>query len=160
MLNASKDKFNTTMRQIYVIDTNAVIYYFDQVFGGRSRLSAKATKIIRSVLCGKEELIRISIPSIVFVEIWRKWLRSEEFARRFYYEVYCACVESPNVEIRTIDRETIENLQLIRGSLSSHEIHDKLILASAMTLACPLISLDDKLAAFVQETGVIPEVIR
>lgn len=147
------------MTKIYVIDTNALIYYYGCLFDQEPRLSKKAMSIISIALDSKANQVRLSIPSIVFVEIFRKWLRKPEFARRFYYDVFVRCRESPNIEIRPIEREILENLALIRGSLSNHEIHDKIILASAMTLNCPLITLDGAIANFVDETGVIPTTI-
>ena len=147
------------MREIYVIDTNALIFYFAPLFNQNSKLTQRATGIISAALSSKEDTIKLSIPAIVFVEIYRKWLKTEEFARRFYYEVFCLCKESPNIEIRPIEMETLQQLTRIRGSLEHHEINDKLILASAMVLECPLITLDGEITTFVKETGVIPQIV-
>ena len=147
------------MREIYVIDTNALIFYFGFLFKQESKLSNKANDIITTALSMKENTTKLSIPAIVFVEIYRKWLKTEEFARRFYYEVFRRCQESPNIEIRPIEIEVLYQLTRIRGSLEKHEINDKLILASAMVLECPLITLDGDITTFVKETGVIPRIV-
>ena len=147
------------MREIFVIDTSALIDYHDSLFTQNCRLSVGAQRLIATALITSDTGVALSIPSIVFIEIYRKWLKNEEFARSFYYEVYRRCADSPNVEIRSIEQEVLENLVLIRGSLARHEIHDKLILASAMVLKCPLITLDPKIADYVRETGVIPNTI-
>ncbi len=93
------------------------------------------------------------------MEIYEKWFISEEFARKFYYEVYIPIIGSPNIEIKPLEQEVIENLMRIRGSLSNHEINDKLILASAMMLNCPLITTDQDIITFVKENNVIPSIV-
>jgi predicted nucleic acid-binding protein len=147
------------MRKIYVIDTNALIFYFDSLFNQENRLSRKANNIISNAFSHRENSIKLSIPAIVFVEIYRKWLDTREFAQRFYYEVFLRCQESPNIEVRPLEAEVLFQLKKIRGSLQNHEINDKLILASAMVLECPLITFDGEITTFVNETRVIPQII-
>lgn len=102
----------------------------------------------------------LSIPSIVFIEIYRKWFTSEEFSREFFYEVFIKLKSSPNIEIRAIDREILENLLLVTGQLSNHDLHDKIVVASAISLKCPVISFDEKVIQFVNnECQLIPKVI-
>jgi len=103
--------------------------------------------------------IKLSIPSIVLVEIFEKWLKNEEFRAKFYYEVFYLIKQSPNIEIKPIEREVLENLLKINGSLIKHDIHDKLILASAMMLNCPLITFDSYLIEYVNTNQVIPKIL-
>ncbi|MDY6904040.1 MAG: hypothetical protein SWH61_05075 [Thermodesulfobacteriota bacterium] len=100
--------------------------------------------------------IRLSIPSVVFIEIHEKWLTTEEFLRKFYYEVYSKLIQSDNIEIKPIDREVLENLINLDGVLSDHDLHDKIILASAMTLDSPLITTDIDIINCVSEFNIIP----
>lgn len=92
----------------------------------------------------------MSVPSIVFIEIYEKWLRSEEFSRKFFYEVFTPLKQSPNVEIRAIDQEVLENLLAVDGCLAKHSLHDKIVVASAITLECPIITFDERIIEFVE----------
>jgi PIN domain nuclease of toxin-antitoxin system len=96
----------------------------------------------------------------VFIEIYEKWLRGEEFCRRFFYEVFVPLRESPNVEIRAIDKEALEKVMLIGGSLARHDLHDRLVLACAMTVEAELLTTDDSVAEYVRSTGILPGVLR
>ena len=152
------------MRELYVIDTCALISFFDGVFvhasgyDGSPRLSNRATGIITEAVNSGGTQIRLSIPSVVFIEIYEKWLHAEEFCRMFYYEVFEPLRKSGNVEIRPTDREVLENLMCIGGQLADHDLHDRLILASAMALRAPLITTDEVVTAYVKERGIVPGV--
>lgn len=147
------------MIRLFVSDTNGIICYFHEVFEVDQKLSKKAISIFDRAIVPYDADTKLSIPSIVFVEVFEKWFKTEEFARKFFYEVYTPIIESPNVEIKCIEQEDLENLIKIRGTLSNHEINDKLILASAMMLNCPLITTDQSIIAFVNENNVIPAII-
>lgn len=152
------------MRKLYVIDTNAVISFFDSVFQHSSKynslqpLSKRAMVNIEEALFSKETHIRLSIPTVVFIEIYEKWLISEEFCQRFFYEAFTPITQSQNIEIRPIDREVLENLLQISGTLKDHDLHDRLILASAMSLDAPLITTDRKIIRYVRDNRVVPSV--
>jgi PIN domain nuclease of toxin-antitoxin system len=144
----------------YVSDTNALIWFFGHVFEQPSKLSTRATRIFEHSLSNDENETKLIIPSVVFIEIYEKWLMDEEFSRKFYYEVFCRIKESPNIEIKPIEREVIEVLQSIGGVLLDHDIHDKIILASAMMLYCPLITHDRDITEYVNNNNnVIPSLI-
>jgi predicted nucleic acid-binding protein len=144
------------MSMLFVIDTSSFIDYFDEVFGKPSLLSQRARKIISWALDTTDGEIKLAIPSIVLVEIFEKWLRNEEFLSKFYYEVYCPIGASPNIEIKPIEREVLEQLLKIDGKLLSHDIHDKIILSSAMMLNCPLITKDQDIIEYVSQHHIIP----
>ena len=147
------------MIERYVTDTNSIISYFGDVFDRPNTLSIKAINIIEQALNNPGGTVRLSIPSIVFVEIYEKWFLDVEFAREFFYEVYTTIDNSINIEIKQIDREVIENLQRIGGNLLHHDIHDKLIVASAMMLNCPIITTDSAIIEYVVGNHAIPSVI-
>jgi len=149
----------------YVIDTNGLISFFAGVFedilgsDDSTLISKKARNAIQEAVFFSEGGVLLSVPSIVFVEIYEKWLRSEEFFRKFFYEVFIPLKQSPNVEIRAIDQEVLENLLDVDGCLAKHDLHDKIVVASAMTLACPIITVDHKIIEFVGNgEGKIPKV--
>lgn len=80
-------------------------------------------------------------------------------AAKFHYEVFNQLSQSVNVEIKPLDQEVLENLLRIGGVLADHEIHDKIILASAMMLNCSIITTDAKIREYVDATHIIPSVI-
>ncbi|WP_417386017.1 hypothetical protein [Gimesia sp.] len=94
----------------------------------------------------------------MFVEIYEKWLTEEEVNREFYYEVYQRINNSPNIEIKPVDREVVENVAGLKDNLLNHDMHDKIIFASAMTLECPLISCDRELIKYNSIHKVIPRI--
>lgn len=155
-----------SIRRLYVIDTSALISFYRSIFAhairynGSPCLSNRTSEIIQEAIYAGGSDIRISIPSVVFVEIYEKWLDCEEFSRMFFYEIYIPLKRSVNIEIRSIDREVLENLLRIDGKLSNHDLHDRLVLASAMALGAPLITTDDVLTAYVNEKKVVPKVFR
>jgi len=150
----------------YVIDTNGLLSFFSEVFEGAPEfdgapsISTTARTAIEEAVYSVEGGVLLSVPSIVFVEIYEKWLRSGEFFRRFFYEVFTPLKQSPNVEIRAIDQEVLENLLAVDGCLAEHDLHDKIIVASAITLECPIITVDHKIIEFVETgNGKIPAVL-
>ena len=147
------------MIKLFVSDTNALISYFHEVFKVRHNFSDKAMQIFDCALSTSNDKIKLSIPSVVFIEIFEKWFLTEEFVKKFFYEVFTPLIESPNIEIKPIEKEVLENLINIRGSLANHEINDKIILASAMMLNCPLITNDQSIIDYVNENSVIPSII-
>jgi predicted nucleic acid-binding protein len=147
------------MNGLYVIDTNGIIGYFDHVFEAPANLSMSTRSLIERALSTSPQEVKLSIPSIVFVEIFEKWLDCEEMAAKFHYEVFNLLARSPNIEIKPVEQEVLENMLEIRGTLADHEIHDKIILASAMMLNCSIITTDPKIREYVEVNGVIPSVI-
>lgn len=143
----------------FVIDTSSFIDYFDNIFGVPSVLSKRVKRIIGEALSIYPGNVKLSIPSIVLIEIYEKWLRNEEFASKFYYEVYHMISISPNIEIKPIEREVLENLLIIKDKLDRHDMHDKIILSSAMMLKCPLITRDPDIIQYVNANKVIPFII-
>lgn len=143
----------------YVVDTVAIIRYFEDVFEQEAKLSRKASRIIEQALVYPSSRMRLSIPSIVFVEIFEKWLSSEEFGARFYYEVFLPISRSPSVEIRSIDKEVLENVTKIGGVLASHDLHDKIVVATAIALECPIITSDGKIETYVSQIDTVPYTI-
>jgi PIN domain nuclease of toxin-antitoxin system len=146
------------IKKRYVIDTNAIIFYFSDVFNQSNGLSKRARAIISDGF-KKDSEINLIIPSIVFVEIYKKWCKSEELSSQIYYEVYSKVIQCDNIEIKPIEKVVLMNLTRIGGILDHHEINDKLILAAAIMLECPIITTDRKIKQFVDQTKIIPMAI-
>lgn len=147
------------MATLYVCDTTSLIDYFDNVFERGSGLSPNGRAIISEALCMTPTNVRLSIPAVSLVEIFDKWCHAEEFSRKLWYEVYQRVKESPNIEVKPIDREVIESVLEIGGNLARHEIHDKIILACAMTLKCRLITSDREIGMYNTRHQVIPGIV-
>ena len=147
------------MTNLFVSDTTTIICYFNDIFNQSTTISDEAIGIIHSALSGNDSDTRLSIPAVVFLEIFEKWFWNEELASKFYYEAFLKIKESPNIEIKPIDYEVLENLLRIGDNLIHHEINDKIILASAMMLNCPLLTTDQEITKFVSRNKVIPRVI-
>jgi hypothetical protein len=59
-----------------------------------------------------------------------------------------------------MDKEILENLITVDGCLKGHDLHDKIIVASAITLECPIITVDPIIIEFVGNgEGKIPKVL-
>lgn len=143
---------------IYVVDTTAIISFFHDVFEQESAISTAALKIMQAGFSGLND-VKLSIPSIVFVELFEKWHTDEETASRIRYEVFNRVVAAEFIEIRTLDHEILDNFIKLDDKVENLENHDKIVLASAMTLECPLITSDGKIQSYVTKHRVIPRVI-
>jgi predicted nucleic acid-binding protein len=143
----------------FVLDTCALIDYFNDVFEVDRILSPRACGLIEQALTNAPSYVKLSIPSVVFVEIFEKWLTNEEFTAKFRYEVFERIVNSPNVEIKPLEQEVIECLLDLGDELRDHDLHDKIILASAKMLNCRLITIDSKIIAYVATRRTIPPTI-
>lgn len=152
------------MIERFVSDTSSIIHYFSRLtnvfekFEITKELSTRAEAIIADALLQFPSEVRLSIPSIVFVEIYEKWLVDEEVNREFYYEVYQRIIRSPNIEIKPVDQEVVENVVILDDNLKDHDLHDKIIFASAMTLECRLISRDSELIKYNNKYNAVPEI--
>lgn len=147
----------------YVIDTNGIISFFSEIFRCSPRydnspsISQNTINIIKEALSPQEGAVLLSVPSVIFIEIYEKWLSSEEFKSKFWYEVFTPLKQSPNIEIRAIDQEILENLLSVGGTLKQHDLHDKIVVAAAITLECSIITTDTKIMKFVKnEQNIVP----
>jgi len=139
----------------YVIDTCVLIDYFADVFQVSPSLSPRARKILDNALTGTPAIALI-IPAVVFLEVFEKWCTTESFCRRFQNEVYLPLKNLYNVEIRPIDREVMEAVLDLNRTTAVPDMHDRIILASAIVLQCPLLTSDHAIRKYVATHQVIP----
>lgn len=142
-----------------VLDTNALISYFDSVFKVKPQISDEALKMIRHAFQTDSDVL-LSIPSIVFVEIFDKWICDDEFRAMFVAEVLEQILQAPNIEIKPIDQEVLEQFVCLNDSTINLENHDRLVLASAMMLQWPLITSDGTILQYVERHKVVPQIIQ
>ncbi len=145
----------------FVVDTTALISYFDFVFEQGSQISKKGLELIKNAFLTEHKTILI-IPGVVFVEIFDKWFRNhngQEFRAKFRAEVFEPVRQAPNIEIREVDDEVLEMFLSLQDSDINLENRDRLILASAAVLKAPLITSDGKVIRFVNKHKIIPYVV-
>ena len=150
-------------RRRFVVDTTALISYFSSVFSQESRISDRAISLIDRAFRYEDQVI-LSIPSVVFVEIFDKWFRGtesqdQEFRAMFRAEVLEQVRRAPNIEIRETDAEILEMFLLLQDPDINLENRDRLVLASAAVLESPLITSDERVTRYVQKHRTIPSVI-
>lgn len=146
------------IKQFVVMDTTALISYFSTIFKQQSQISEDAIKLIQHAFRSDSDVL-LSIPSIVFVEIFDKWVVDDEFRAMFVSEVLELISQCPNIEIKSIDEEVLQMFISLSDSIVNLENHDKIILASAMTLQWPLITSDSKIVKYAKKYKVIPAII-
>ncbi len=146
-------------RKLYVIDTTALISFYPDIFNDGQKISKEAIKIIDKAFDEGSD-VRLSIPAIVFVELFVKWYSNVERAARIRYEIFEVIKDKPNIEIKPFEKEVLENFIQLEDDIINLENHDKIILASAMMLECPLITNDRKIIRYVNKhKNVIPGII-
>jgi hypothetical protein len=147
----------------FVIDTTALISFFPILFDVPSRISPKGLSLIKKSFQAESNCL-MTIPSIVFVEIFDKWFRgknivNQEFRAKFISEVFNPIKISPNIEIRELDIEVLEKFLYLNDPIINLENRDKIVLASAIVLESPLITSDRKIRTYVKKHNSIPEII-
>ncbi|WP_164974097.1 PIN domain-containing protein [Filimonas effusa] len=146
------------MNRIFVIDTVALINYYNIFFHEKDMLSPNVRNAISKCLDRSYDYFKLIIPSVVFVEIYKNFLRSEEMARKFYYEIFIQLKECEDVEIKPIEQEIV-SLLLDVDSERTLELHDKIIYASAVQMECTLITNDPKIIKANKRDKFIPEIL-
>lgn len=141
-----------------VLDTNALIAFFAPVFSQPPRIASKVAGLIKKAFEYPDQIILI-IPSVVFVEIFEQFILDEEQQARFKAEVLEPVRQAPNIEIRPVDVEVLENFILLEDPSIKLENHDRIILATAVALKSPLITSDPEVAKYVKRHRVIPRII-
>jgi hypothetical protein len=143
----------------YVVDTVSFINYYNILFDEEEKISKAARKLIGKGF-NRESSVKLIIPSTVFLELHTKFSQNEEFARKIYYEIYFNITESPDIEIKPLEKEVLEEFIKIDDSVVYLEHNDKLILSAAIQLNCSIITIDPKIISYVNKTKVIPCVIQ
>lgn len=143
----------------FVVDTTSLISYFSEIFEEPPKISPTALKIIDKAF--RESTPLLIFPSIVFIEIYKKFFLNEEKAAQIRIEVFERIRQRENMEIKPLEKEVLENFVKIVDIEPDYNFdnHDKQVLASAMMLQCPLITSDTRLIRYNRRKNVIPKVI-
>lgn len=143
----------------YVLDTTSLISINYNLFSRDQILTKETFEFLNDVITNKNSSIRLSIPSVVFLEIHNKFFIEDEFRLQFFYDVYTPLADANNIEIRPIDKEILELTLGLGGALKDHEINDKIIVSSAIALECPLITTDTIIRNFSEDNPDILKII-
>ena len=142
------------MSDRYVLDTYAVVSYYSNVFDGSGQLSQYASSLIHNVIEQYNDDLRLIIPSIVFIELM-KFCRTQEKNAEIYFEVYKKISENDLIMIHSIEPEILENIIILDGVLASHDMHDKIIVATGLMFECPIITRDSIITDYSYKTRKI-----
>jgi predicted nucleic acid-binding protein len=142
----------------FVIDSVSFINYYNDLFNEREKISKEARRIITKGF-DINSPIKLIIPSTVLLELHTKFSKDEEAVRKIYYEIFFKIKESPDIEIKPLEKEVLEEFVKIDDNIVCLEHNDKLILSAAIQLNCSLITIDSKIIYYVKKTKAIPNVI-
>jgi predicted nucleic acid-binding protein len=90
----------------------------------------------------------------VFIELFEKWATSEEKLAQIKSLVVEPLVNSPNIEVRPLDLEVLEELLRLREIEPHLDNHDMIVIASAIILEADLVTSDQKLADLAKKINI------
>jgi len=138
-----------------VADTHAVIWYFAEYFNQANMNSERVNRVIDDTLNNAFTHSRIIVPSIVFVEIFDIFCRTSSDTRRIYSGCFVPLDDCPNVEIREVDKEVLDAALSLEGVLQSHEINDKIIVATGAVLESAIITRDPVIHEYARDSDCL-----
>jgi len=117
------------------LDTHAFIWYLDKSLN--NKLSPKALKAIKEA----EDSYTVYLPIIVLMEVL--YLIEKGRVNLSFHKLLLNLEESVNYEIVPFDTRLLKIAETIKGL----EVHDRLILATAILTGSPLVSNDKEIHA-------------
>ncbi|HLT65700.1 MAG TPA: hypothetical protein VKZ80_05035 [Flavobacterium sp.] len=140
----------------YVIDTVGLIAYYNGIFFESEKFLSKKVKSIIDKCLSKDYLgYKLIIPSVVFIEIFEKQLKSEESVAKFKSSVFKPLQDNEFVEIRSLDLEVLQIYFSFNDQIAKLETHDKIIYSTSIMLDSTLISCDEKIIHYNSKTELI-----
>lgn len=139
----------------FVFDTVGFINFHHDFFNEKLHLSQRLIEDVNKCLSPDYIDYKLIIPSIVFVEIFDKQLRTDEKASQFKYEILSKYLSCDDVEIKGIDKEVLEIYYSINNNVIQLETHDKIVLSSAIQMQGKLITNDGKITTYVEATQAV-----
>lgn len=139
---------SSIMTRPIALDTNAVISYYSNIFEEEPTISGATLSLIEEGLVSRSTDIVLIVPSTVFVELFERWLDTEEFRSKVYYEVYLPLRQRDNVAILPVSFDCLYRLLEVEANLSKHDLHDKLVVAAAIEMSAELVTSDQRIISF------------
>jgi len=118
---------------IYVVDTHALVWYFT----GSRKLGETALEVFRESTNGLHLMI---IPAIVLAEVID--IAEKKRVGISFNELLEKIDCSGNFDLMALDREVLKMVDKLKGL---YELHDRIIVATAKLLECPLITKDSRI---------------
>ncbi len=123
----------------YILDTHALIWYIR----GFSTISLKSKKIIQEIFEGNANCY---ISTMVVLEAFYVSLKHSDFI----YSNFLKIIDKPNIKIVSFDKKVLNQSVELPEKM---DIHDRIIVATAIITNTPLITKDKILRAnFPNET--------
>ncbi len=144
----------------YIVDTVTIVSAYADIFKNKPKVSKKATHIIIKALYLTPNEIILHIPSVVFIEIGRIWGKNREMAAEIYSRIFSRMKDAENVEIVGIEQEVLECMTEIDDSVERLEIHDKIIVATAMMYQYKIITCDENIIKYAASNSQVPGIIQ
>ncbi len=126
------------MEEFYILDTCSFYSYcckYLNIFTDKDiSLDDNSLEILYKAFNSNN--IKIIIPSVIIIEIFDHYFNNEEFINKFKYDVYYYLINNGNednkIAVIDIDNEVLENLFDCYSDTVTIDLHDKLILATAL----------------------------
>ena len=115
----------------YCLDTHPLVWYFT----GQNTLSNKAKLVLDEIFLEKTTCF---IPAIVLLETYHLGLKNKNFV----FPKFLSKLRLPNIVIVPLDKVVLSACFKLPANL---DIHDRIIVATAMVNKCVLISKDEVL---------------
>lgn len=127
------------MEKFYILDTCSFYSYclkYLSIFTDKTlSLTEDSLTELYAAFNNNDNNIKIIIPSVIFIEIFDHYFNNEEFVNKFKYEVYTRIISDESnskIAIIDIDEEILENLSYCYTDRINVDLHDKLIIATAL----------------------------
>lgn len=151
---------NINLPTHYIVDTVAIVSAFPDIFQQPPKVSRHATDIIKKALYSTPDEIILHIPSVVFIEIGRIWGKNKEMAGEIYSRIFSKLKDAENVEIVGIEQEVLEGIVEVDDRVVRLEIHDKIIVATAIMYQYQLITCDTKIIEYAASNSSLRGIIQ
>jgi hypothetical protein len=145
----------------YILDTCALLSYFSEQVGADISVSKESLSIIDSGF-NKIDDVRLIIPNVVFIEVFDKWVRSEESMLKIKAEIFDRINSAENIEIRVLDKETLGNFSIFQYLINrdyGFDNHDKQVFAAAVTMGYTLITSDRNVIDYTKYLSSHPDIV-
>lgn len=145
------------MTNILVLDTCAIISFYQDTFRESSTISNRGLALIQKVVDGNLKAI---VPSIVFIELFDLYSNRQEILKKIRYEVFIPLKSYENVEIRPLDKEVLSVMLTFDDLLEGEKFdnHDKQILSCAVVMNCSLVTSDNKIIRYNNRKKLVKEI--
>lgn len=124
---------------LFVADTHALAWYFT----GAGKLGSEALDVFRASASGRGLIV---VPTIVLAELM--WISEKKRIGLEFHELVDRIEASQNFEVYPFDMEVLRTAERIR---SIPELHDRIVVATAMLVGAKVLSKDEDL----RQSGIV-----